>query len=143
MAEHFLDRSEVGAALEQMGGERVAEEMGVDALRLEPGRPGEAAEDEEGARTGQCPALGVEEELGPVAAVEVRPAAREVAAEGAHRLPADRDDTLLRALAEGADKAALEVDRGLVEPDGLAHAQAGAVQELNEGAVAQRARRRT
>src|SRR5579864_6232199 len=98
MAEHFLNRPEVGAALEQMGGEGVAEEVGVDTLGLQPGGPGEAAKDEEGAGAGQRPALGIEEELGPVAAVEVGPAPREVAAEGVHRFAADRDDALLRAL---------------------------------------------
>ena len=77
MAEHLLDAAEVGAALEQMRGERVAEEVGVDALGLEPCLLGEPAQDEEGAGAGQRAALRVQEELGPEAAVEVRaPAAR-------------------------------------------------------------------
>ena len=41
--EHLLDAPQVGAALEQMGGERVAQKMGVDAARLESGPLGEAA----------------------------------------------------------------------------------------------------
>ena len=36
MAEHLLDAAQVGAALEQMRRERVAEQVRVDALRLEP-----------------------------------------------------------------------------------------------------------
>ena len=40
--EHLLDGAEVGAALEQVGGERVAEEVRVDALRAR-GRPSRRA----------------------------------------------------------------------------------------------------
>src|SRR5512133_425120 len=47
VAEHLLHASEVGAALEEMRGERVAEQMGMDALRLEPGLLGEPSQDEE------------------------------------------------------------------------------------------------
>ena len=87
-------------------------------------------------------ALGVEEQLRPVAAVEERPAAGEVAAQRLGRLAADRDDALLRALADAADEPPLEVDGGALEADRLADAQAGAVEQLDEGAVAERARRR-
>src|ERR687891_1029338 len=37
MAEHLLDAAEVGAALEQVGRERMAEKVRVDAGRLQPG----------------------------------------------------------------------------------------------------------
>src|SRR5438552_15493162 len=141
MAEHFLNRPEVGAALEQMRGEGVAEEVGMDALGLEAGGGSELAQDEKGACSGQRPALGVEEELRPVAAVEVRPPAGEIPAKGLDRLAADGDDALLRALAEGADEPLLEIDGRAVEPDRLAHAQPGAVEELDERAVSERARR--
>ena len=87
-------------------------------------------------------ALRVQEELGPVALVEVGAAAGVVAAERVDGLAADRDDALLRALADRADEPPLEVDRRAVETDGLAHAEAGAVEQLDERAVAQRARRR-
>src|SRR5581483_5491659 len=109
MSEHFLNRSEVGASLQQVSGEGVAEEVGVDAARLQPRRGGQPAEDEEGARAGERAALRIEEELGPVAPVEVRPPAGEVAAERFDRLAA---------------------------------AEARAVQELDERAVAERAWRR-
>ena len=75
VAEHLLDAAQVGAALEQVGRERVAQQVRVDALGLEPGLRGEAPQDQERAGAGQAAALGVEEQLGPVAAVEVRAAA--------------------------------------------------------------------
>jgi hypothetical protein len=34
MAEHLLDRTQVGASLEEVSGERVAEQVGVDAPGL-------------------------------------------------------------------------------------------------------------
>ena len=114
MSEHFLDRAQVGAALEQVSGEGVAKEVRVDALRLEPGRPGEAAKDEKGARPGERTALRVEEELGAVACVEERATAGEVAPQGVDRFAADRHDALLRALADAAHEASLEVDRRTV-----------------------------
>ena len=49
MPEHFLDRAQVGASLEQVRRERVAQEVGMDALGLEPGLVGQAAQDEEDA----------------------------------------------------------------------------------------------
>src|SRR5690242_19447240 len=109
----------------------MAEQVRVHALRLEAGLCGEAAEDQERAGACEAAALGVEEQLRTVARVEERPPAGEVAAERSDGLAADRDDPLLRALADAADEAAVEVDAGLVEPDRLAHAQAGAVQELD------------
>jgi len=143
VAEHLLDRAEVGAALEEVRRERVAEQVRVDALGVEPGGAGEAAEDEERAGARQRAALRVEEELRTVARVEVRAAAREVAAQRVHGLAADGDDALLRALADAADDPLLEVDGGAVEPDGLADAEARAVEELDERAVAERARGRS
>src|SRR5579864_3723960 len=117
MSEHFLDRSEVGASLQEMRGEGVPEEMGVDPFRLQAGRARQPAKDEESPGTRERPSLGVEEELGPVTAVEVRPAAGEVAAERRDRFAADRHDPLLRALSEAADEAPVEVDCRSVEAD--------------------------
>src|SRR3954447_18630887 len=78
-----------------------------------------------------------------MATVEVRPSARRVAAKRLSRLTADRNDPLLAALADDAHEAVVQVDRGTLEADGLRHAQARAVQQLDEGAVAQRPRRDT
>ena len=52
-----------------------------------------------------------------MAAVEVRPAVGEVAAKRLGRLPSDRDDALLAALADRADEPLVEVDAALLEPD--------------------------
>lgn len=142
VAEHLLDGAEVGAALEQMRGERVAEQVRMDALGLEPGLPGEAPQDQEGARPGQRPAAGVQEQLGPVAPVEVGAAERQVAAHRFRSRTPERDEPLLTALAERADDPLLQVDSAPLEADGLRDAQPGSVQELDERAVAQRARRR-
>ena len=68
MAEHFLDRSQVGASLEQVRRERVAQEVRMDSQRVEPGLLGELAQDQEGARPRQRAAAGVQEELGAVSA---------------------------------------------------------------------------
>ena len=50
MPEHLLDRTQVGSALEQVRRERVAQQVRMDALRLEAGLGCELAEDQEGAR---------------------------------------------------------------------------------------------
>ena len=84
----------------------------------------------------------VQEELRAVAAVEVRPAAREVAAQRLGGVAADRDDALLAALADHADEPVVEVDAGPVEPDRLRDPEAGAVEQLDERLVAERARLR-
>ena len=83
-------------------------------------------------------ALRVEEELRPVPLVEVGAPVREVAPQRLDRVPAHRDDALLVALAGAADEPLLEIDAGAVEADGLAHAEAGAVEQLDQRAVAHR-----
>src|SRR3954454_13422348 len=103
----------------------------MDALRLEACFLCELSENEERAGAGQRPALGVQEELGPVARVEIRAAAGEVAVQRVDGGAADRDDPLLRALAERADEPLLRVDARSVEPDRLADTEAGAVQQLD------------
>ncbi len=140
--EHLLNAAKVGAAFEQMGGEAVAEEVGVDPGRLEACRLGEPTEDEEGTGAGQRAAPRVEEELRSVPHVEVRAAVREVAAESLGGLPSDRNDPLLLPFADYADEPVVEVDAGLVEANRLRHAQARAVEQLDEGAVAAGARQR-
>src|SRR5205823_2910138 len=121
---HFLHRSEVGPALQEMRGEGMSQEVRMDALRLEARLPGQAAENEEGPGAGQRAAAGIQEELGAVARVEVGPAAGEVPAEGVDGLAADRDDALLGAFADAADDPLLEIDARLVEADRFANAQA-------------------
>ncbi len=141
MAEHLLHGAQVGASLEQMGRKRVAQEMGVDALRVEPRALGELAEDQEGSGPRQGAALRIEEELGPVAAIEVRPPAGEIAAQSLGRLASERHHAFLLALAERPHQAVVEVDASAVEADRLADAETGAVEQLDESPVAERARR--
>src|SRR3954462_1850850 len=92
VSKHFLNRPEVRAALEEVGGEGMAEQVRVHAFRLEPGLLGELAQDEESPGPGQRAALRFEEELGAVARVEVGAAAAEIAVERLDGRAADRDD---------------------------------------------------
>ena len=125
VAEHLLDAAQVGAALEQMRRERVPQQVRVDAPGLEPGGLGEPAQDQERARAGERAALGVQEELGPVAAVEVGPAAREVAAERLDRLASDAGRPApCRPCRCTRTTPVVEVDAVLLEPDRLRDAQA-------------------
>src|SRR5262249_39867401 len=141
MSEQFLNASQICSSLEQVRSKRVPQQVRVDTSRLEPRLLGQAAEDQEGPGPRQRATLRIQEELGTVAPVEERPPAGEVAAERLDGRPADRDDPLLAALAGDAHEALVEVDAGLVEPDGLGDADAGSIEELDEGAVAQRPRR--
>jgi hypothetical protein len=72
MAEHLLDAPEVGAALEQMGRERVSKQMWVHASRLEPCTLGEPSEDEKSACTRERSAFRVQEQRARPTSVEVR-----------------------------------------------------------------------
>ena len=74
-------------------------------------------------------------------AIEMRPSTRDVAPERVGGGPAERHDSLLRAFARGPDEPLFEIDVGLAEADRLADSQPGAVEQLDEGAVAQRSRR--
>jgi len=56
MPEQLLHAPQVGAALEQVRRERVAEQVGMDPLGLEAGLARKAAEDLEGARPRERPA---------------------------------------------------------------------------------------
>src|SRR5207244_12387618 len=77
---HLLHRTEVGAPFQQMGGEGVAEQVWMYALGLEAGFAGELAQDQEDAGAREAAALGGEEELRPVAGVEMGPGPAQVTA---------------------------------------------------------------
>ena len=102
VAEHLLDAAQVGAAFEQVCRERVAEEVRVDAPRFEPRLLGEPPQDQKRAGARQRATAGVEEQVGPVAPVEVRPTECEIAAHGLDGGSPERDDPLLVALADHA-----------------------------------------
>ncbi len=140
--EHLLHRAEIGAAFEEMRRERVAEQVRMDAARLEPGAFRELAQDQEGTGTSERATAGVEEELRSVAPVEMGPAESEIAAHGFGGRPPERDEALLPALPEDSHHTFLDRDAVLLQPHGLRHAEACAVQELHERAIAQRPRHR-
>ena len=142
MSEHFLNRAQIGTSLEEVRGEGVTEQVGVDARRVEARLLGDAPQDQERACASERPAARVQEHLGAVAGVEVGPAAREVAAERLGGGPPDRHDAFLVSLADDSHGTVLEVDAAADEADRLGHAQPGAVEELDERLVAERARRR-
>ena len=74
MAKHLLHRAEIGAALEEVRREGVTEEVRVDPTGLEPCALGQLAKDQECAGAGERAAARVEEQLRPVAPVEIGPA---------------------------------------------------------------------
>src|SRR4051794_28072285 len=117
VSEHFLNRPQIGSALEEVGRERMAQQVRGDTLGLEARDLRETPEDEEGAGACERAALRVEEELGAVAPVEVRPSAGEIAAKRIDGFPPDGDDALLRALSDRAHEPSLEIDAGALEPD--------------------------
>ena len=112
MAEHLLDAAQVGAALEQVGGEGVTEQVRMDATRLQPGDLGQAAQDQEGAGPGQPAAAGIEEELGTGTALEEGSPARQIAGQGIGGPAPDRHDPLLVALAQAANDPVVEIEAG-------------------------------
>ena len=136
VAEHFLDDAEVGAVFDEVGGEGVAEGVGGDFLvdacderllldEVEDGHPAERAAVfvEEGdvveGRLGGCGASG------------------QIGREGVRRHLAEGDEPLLVALADDAHEALLEVDVGDLQGAGLRDAEAAAVEDLEDGAVAE------
>ena len=142
VAEHLLNGSQVGAAFEEMRRERMAEEMGMHASRLETRSICKLSEDHE--RPGPCQraTARVQEELRPVSPVEMWAAKSQVPAHRLSRRPPERYQTLLVALPEHADDPFFESDATLLESDRLGHAQAGSVEKLHERTIAERSRAR-
>ncbi len=122
VAEHLLDGAEVGAAFEQMCRERMAEEMGMDATRLEPGPVRELPQDQECSGARQRAAARVQEELRPIPPVEMSAAEGEIAAHCLGRRAPERHQALLVAFAEHTDDPFFEGDATLLESDRLGHA---------------------
>ena len=129
MPEQLLDDAQVGAAFEEVRGERVAQavrmaEEPAHGARVEPAsarRRGRARRSRRAASAGR-----------PVS---------QVARELERGLLAERHDALLAALAADVHGLAVEVDVGEVERDGLLRSAARRVEELEERAVAERERR--
>jgi len=114
----------------------------MHASRLEPCSVCELPQDQEGTGARQRAAARVQEELRPVSPVEMRAAKSQVPAHRLSRRPPERYEALLVALPEHADDPFFESDATLLESDRLGHAQAGAVEELHERAIAERSRAR-
>src|SRR5262245_7917818 len=120
--EQLLDRAQVGAALEQMGRERVPQPVRVrkdatESRRVEAFAPGR---DEDGV-------LGASDEL--------RPGLVEIAREQVPCFLTQRHDPLLAALAAHMELLTVEIDVCEVEPDGFRRTQARGVDELDERPV--------
>src|SRR3954454_13655935 len=140
VAEHLLDGAEVAAAGEQVGGEAVAQGMRAH-LAGEAGVAGVALDDLVEPLAGQRAAAEVDEEPRLVAvADQLRAAAAQVAVDRGDRLPPQRHQPLLRALAASAQYPLAQIDVPQLEPDRLRGAQAARVHHLEQGAVAQRRR---
>src|SRR3954453_18418172 len=138
--QHLLDRPQVAAAGQEMGRKAVAE--GVRAhLAVEPDVLGVALDDLVEALASESTPAEVDEQLGlGRAAHELGTTRAQVAAHSRSSLPAERHGSLLGPLAVRARKAALDVDVADLEADRLRCAEAAAVHELQERAVAQRDR---
>jgi hypothetical protein len=120
----LLDDAQVGAALEQMGRERMPEAMRVGEKSPERARVQPSA-----ARGEKQGILG--------AAGQLRSRVLQIEPNAVGRLFAERDDPLLVPFAPDANGLLFEVDVSEVEVDRLAAAQAGRVDELEQGAVSQ------
>ena len=125
MTEELLDRPQIGAALEEVRGERVPQPVRV------------ADEAADGARVEPAPTGGEEERIDG-AARERRASVSQVAREPKRGLLAERDDTVLPALAAAdVHRLALEVHIREVEADSLGAPQTAGVEELEESCVPQ------
>src|SRR4051812_13522535 len=128
VAEQLLDRPQVGAAFEQVRRERVAQ-----PVRMRDEAPER--------RRVEAPPARREKQRVLRAARELRTRLAEVARDERTRLLAQRHDAVLAALAFAhVDELLLEVDVAEIEMHRLGAAQPGGVDELDEGAVAERER---
>jgi len=137
VAEEFLDAAEVGAVVEQVGGEAVAEGVGADA-GVEAGHDQILVELAADGAGGDGGAVFVEEDAAGQWAGRIRLAGAvfEVALEGLDGLAADGSEAVLAALAADAEDAFLHIEVGHVELDELADTDAGGVEDFEHGFIA-------
>lgn len=135
VSEEFLDDAEVGAAGEEVGGEGVAEGVGVDVA--EAGAFGGTFDDLPDDDAGDGQAGAGEEETGVVrlSANEDGAEIFDVGFEGAGGGGADGDDAFLVAFAHDFDATDVEVEPIEVHVGDFAGAQAGGVHEFEHGDV--------
>src|SRR5260221_52010 len=133
VAEHLLDAAQIGAVVEEMAGEGVAQHMRRDAPGIDAGEDGEVLEElaaapprEMALRTARW-----KEEARGLALGEELAAPRRIGGKREARRLAERDETLLAALALDGQEAVLAQPRQR-QRDELGDAQAGGVEPLDE-----------
>ena len=143
MAEHHLNRAQIGATLQQVRGKRMAQHVRAERPRQARLAP-VCLEDLPEADSSQARAAArVDEQFCRRLALQERgPALLQVAGQPCRGLVADRHEALLAALAEAGEVTALEVEVLLAETDHFRHAQPRRVEQLDQRAVAQAARLR-
>ena len=141
MAEHLLDGAEVGAPLEEVGGEGVAEGVGRDCLSY-AGAVGEPPYYSEYHLACEPASATAEEKDAFLAGLHDSTGALfEVRAYCSHGDVAHRHKALLGALAGDYEIRVVEVEPGDFEVYQLGHAEPAAVESLDDGAVAHGLRR--
>ena len=132
--EQLLDRAQVGATVEQVGGEAVAQRVRVRRRRRPP------IDDAANVARGQSASALVAEQRRVRRAIGLLgqhlPTQREPALQRGGRRLRQRYAALLRSLAPDDDGTTGEVDRVAVEPAELADPEAGAVEQLEHRIVA-------
>ena len=145
VAQNFLQYAQIGAALQHVGGKRVAQGVGVQIVAADDAAG--LARQVEDALAPEAAAPLVQEHRSQSIGGRVGGRAREGRAPFG-QIPAQRalgragngHDALLGPLAEHAQEAVVEVDGLHIEPHGLAGAQPAAVEHFQKRPVAQVAR---
>ncbi len=140
VTEHFLDDAEVRPTFDEVGGEGVAEGVGGNFLVDARGHRLvlDDAEDVDAAEGAAVPVQ--EQDVLEGAGGRFR-AGRKVVPDGVGGHVPEGDDALLVALADDIDIPFVQVDVRDLQAGALAHAEAAAVQDLQDGAVPQARRR--
>ena len=139
--QHVLDAAQIGAALQKVGGEGVAQGMGRERL-VQP-RCGQSALEHLADAVGLhlVSPVADEEVVALPVAEQLRPRLLEIAGHGLGAPAAQGHDALLGALAEHLHLALGEVHPGKEKPGGLGDAGAAGEQEFQERRIAHLRRR--
>ena len=142
MAQHLLDVADVRAVGQHVGGETVPQHVGRNAFERNPDGGRAFLHDLEDALPRERTAKTRHEHvrLTEIAPREKTPRRGEIGVERATAGSAQRNEPLLRALAEDAKQLAVGDNRVHAEIAEFAHAEAAAIQRLENRAVPQLAR---